>query len=521
MAQPDISYSASGLSMGTASETFKQLQKSLSPSAALRGIESNFRGHFQGTVADAFHERVDASSTHFYCTPCDSEWYEVDAHEDVENESPREHAYSEESNCERASVSGIQQRTVVADFTESAQDIQVDPFTKDLVICNRTTIPRTLIQSFDFISDKSLVTGFTYDIESGEIVEEDGEDDDEDDLVTEQYPGSTPRGSVFANTGLRSSTVSVSRRRSVAKVYSAKRAYIRLITTNWWYQQLMFTFTIVSLIVMGKNANVIFCACLLSEGYDSPMPLWPRRFVALGILFLECFQVGVFYKIALIEWRNKSKGDSKVGGTGDLIVSKRLKAKDKNAPFWALVVFHILEIDILVKDLVKYVHPFKDKQPYAAFKADGHRAFMIGFRDSHSFQASRMNRPASTLLSQALIEAVCLIFKLLSAFKLHSIPYGLMSLPGLFIIYMKIKECFLRAGHREVYWKHLRAAQLFGDPGDKRASERARLTHFVDSSWEQEHLNERPMLRLVVGGVFVAVSVCACGLWYAIHLFNR
>lgn len=276
----------------------------------------------------------------------------------------------------------------------------------------------------------------------------------------------------------------------------------------------MMTFIIASLIVMGKSGNFLFAVCIIEEGYDSPMPLWPRRFVALAILSLEAFQLVIFYKIALKEF------NSKANDSGDLIVSRKLNAKDRYAPFWALVIFHVLEIDILVRDVVKYCHPFKDKQPYAAFKADGHRAFLFGFRDVHSYYASHMPRPFSTLLAQILMEAICLVFKVFSAIKIMNVAYGLMSLPGLFIIFLKTRDVFKRLRHRERYWTQLYAAHHYGDDDDKRRSQNSKEQLFPNMSWDKPDLDEQPRVRLAMVALILAVAIIACGLWF-IHDTNK
>jgi len=454
-------------------------QQQTTGSAGNDGISKGFTTSFREQIQRG-QEALE--NPHFFCTPCDKEWCDSDnSDEDVEEDE----LY--------ASGEVRQRRTLAADFSENPHAV-VNPYTKDLVICSRTEVPEELLRSFPFITDGQLESGFTYNRHTGEIIDE----------------------------------LSSPSRTDVGSLPWSDQGYVRLITTNWWYNTLLIALAIASLNVMGKNANLIFCFCLLGEGYDSPIAVVPRRLVALSILVLEVFQVCVFCKMALREFRMK-KNKAK---SGDLIFNKNLAAKDRTGPFWALVLFHILEIDVLVKDIVKYAHPFKDKQPFAAFKADGHRCFMFGFRGIHHFHAAHMPRPYSALLTQILIEAILFIFKVLSAIATRNLSYFVMALPGLFIIYIKANDGFKRARHRKHMWQNLQEARLPGGddmqrsrtsdlPEEEvtRALVKTKVLHFRDVPWDQEELDERTPLVLKMAAMFIMLGVATGFLCHAIDKF--
>jgi len=125
-------------------------------------------------------------------------------------------------------------------------------------------------------------------------------------------------------------------------------------------------------------------------------PKRPMMFIVFTFIILR---IGAAILSAQLEW----KADDESGP--DIIRSTlvpgfdeernpqkfALRRDGKARAFVALVIFQLVGVPGVLRDLTNFLHPWKGLQPYAAFKADGARAFLLGFPSSALFRIE--NRP--------------------------------------------------------------------------------------------------------------------------------
>merc|ERR1712139_450707 len=68
-----------------------------------------------------------------------------------------------------------------------------------------------------------------------------------------------------------------------------------------------------------------------------------------------------------------------------------------------------------VKEIVRFLHPMKTKQPFAALKCDGHRCFVIGWPSRHAFSVSDNRGRERTLPPFIFCKMVLTLYRLFVA----------------------------------------------------------------------------------------------------------
>lgn len=309
---------------------------------------------------------------------------------------------------------GPRKRSLVHDFSAqwlSGGEDAVDPYTKDVVILNRQQIPVELIKGLAFSNPtkhNSLVCEFEYSKKKGEIFYDIAERDNlEED------------------------------------------GYARLITLNWWYQALFTVLVSTSLIILDLYSNAIFCFNLISRYEDLHVKKEVAYFFPVCYIFLEAWTVGHAYLVTTEEWESKGKG------TGDLIVDTHLNRLDAIHAFSAMAAFCFLGVDTLVRDMPVWLHPFKNVQPYSAFKCDGHRCYVIGFASEYMFRCDSMVRQHILQITQIGVRLILLLFKVSCALKTWDVTTILLCLPSVVLLYFRILKVKSIIRDRQKHWEWL------------------------------------------------------------------
>merc|ERR1712032_583412 len=122
-------------------------------------------------------------------------------------------------------------------------------------------------------------------------------------------------------------------------------------------------------------------------------------FLTLGLSVL------VAARTALWEWYVKAGPR-----VGDLITTT--STIDRLYVFLALVAFTFFDVEKQVRDIVIMLHPWKSVQPYAAFKCEGHRAYIVGYMDEYMFRLENRTGQWSVLPFNILTRTIIFALKL-------------------------------------------------------------------------------------------------------------
>lgn len=162
--------------------------------------------------------------------------------------------------------------------------------------------------------------------------------------------------------------------------------YARLLTINSWYNHLFTVMVLTVLMVMDLYTNFDLCMDLvLPAGADVLMKELQEIAGILSVPFVVGWSIMVGFQIifsvntALKDWKIKSNPR-----VGDIIT--HVGFFDRFYTFLAMIFFAFFDIDASVRDLPVRLHPWKSVQPFCAFKADGHRAYAIGYESEEMFR---------------------------------------------------------------------------------------------------------------------------------------
>lgn len=187
---------------------------------------------------------------------------------------------------------------------------------------------------------------------------------------------------------------------------SESNGYARLITLNAWWMDLAMVLMKVSASVLTLQSEIILVATLFineeTDGGTNDLK-WPFSLVWLTTLLIQCF---LTFRTASREWNIKASPR-----VGDIITNCCFW--DRTCAFVSCWMFHFFNVDGHVKDIVTILHPWKSVQPYAAFKQEGHRAFLIGYLDEFLFRVDNFSGRHNSLPLQLLTRSVMVAFKIL------------------------------------------------------------------------------------------------------------
>jgi hypothetical protein len=155
--------------------------------------------------------------------------------------------------------------------------------------------------------------------------------------------------------------------------------YARLVTLNSWYIRLSSTLFRVSFSVLDYYCNLqLFLSLFYDDKLQETIAGYAMPF-SVGFITMFLIQLVWSVKEARRKWQFNADPSK-----GDLIES--CSFIDQTLCYISLVIFIFFSVERSVQEVVTILHPWKSVQPYCAFKANGARAYMIGYDSSDMYQ---------------------------------------------------------------------------------------------------------------------------------------
>lgn len=279
--------------------------------------------------------------------------------------------------------------------------------------------------------------------------------------------------------------------------------YARLITLNSWWRDLARAVAHTTLQFGDLTSNVLFMADIFEEPSLEKYSTFNIVFTIAWLAIVLSWYI-VAHAEALKEWRMRTHPN-----IGD--ISKLPGIVDEWMSYNALVLFIFFGLDSMIRDIVTYLHPWKGIQPYAAFKNQGTRAFVVGFPDESHFKMENWSgqfiilpmRFAATVLSFGYK-----LFLVVVEWDINNPQYFLFATltTSLFSMIVIVRKwTFLRIARR-VWWKQKKKAKINEPRGPG-----------FDTGWRDRVFEYRHFS----GGLCACVGAI-CGLLMApiVHLFR-
>lgn len=283
-------------------------------------------------------------------------------------------------------------------------------WTQNCIVLDQQRLPDYIFTDFETLHNGKVVTEFAY-IKEG-YRRTDGS------FVTEsnKEPTDTP------------TIPDINYNLSIARDPAA--SYVRVITKNSYYRDLFTTMFRATMSLQSEYNNLTFISVILKRP-DLNSNSASRTFVMIFIsmfIVLECWRVRAAMNLAQREWdRDEKAGDLikqpervREGLEGDsireLFVSLRRNILTRFEVFSqskCMVFFVFLGVPKRVKDLPVMLHPWKAVQAFAAFKADGHRGYFLGYPNVALFRCED-----EAALLQMLLPTICMML-VMTALKVY------------------------------------------------------------------------------------------------------
>lgn len=220
-----------------------------------------------------------------------------------------------------------------------------------------------------------------------------------------------PAGSRNLVEGIRYDRNSGSVTTSTVDAPSNTQAYLRIMHLNNWYWQLFVAVVTAVWKVMELESNMMLSAALFSDP-DLIKALGSSRWAFIpSWIFLFLVSVYWAYCEACMEWITKTNP-----AKGDLI--SNCSRYSRLRTFLSMVAFEFFLIPKDVKDVVINLHPWKGVQDYSAFKAEGHRAFFVGYRSKTMHTVENFKSVWKNLPTQVLTKTLVFVFKVFFMYEL-------------------------------------------------------------------------------------------------------
>lgn len=269
--------------------------------------------------------------------------------------------------------------------------------------------------------------------------------------------------------------------------------YVRMITKSSYYIDL--SDELMKAIALGVTEYSHFSFYyMLAKNPQHDVYL---RFGFLGtLLTFLLFRCIVAVVAAHREWKaDKTAGPDFISESqwwspsGELVV-RHASFLHRTRVLGGSILFQFLGVRSLVKDLPIWLHPYKAVQPFAAFKADRARGYLLGFPDEFLF---RVEDKPGMLTMYALIAATTialtfakLFFYVLSDYssdisttRFKNLFFLAMNfLPGAFVTYSNFLGFWRLRMDRKRGYAWLKKKWQDGDAGQKKVMQKIKEKHF-------------------------------------------
>jgi len=265
--------------------------------------------------------------------------------------------------------------------------------------------------------------------------------------------------------------------------------YGRLVTLNWWYQQLCVSLLLATLSIASTFSNFVFCINLFTEtNIKVVVPFLTRCVYAVLFVIAELALLNKCRLEVNKEWRLKADPER----TGDLIISRGVNGMDQAAAWVALFFFKFVHLDAIVKDIIIWLHPWKNVQPYAAFKADGARCYMIGWASEYMYRCDNKQGQQELLSMQLFLVGIVCTFKINVIIESGCWAQFVLAVAPLVNFFVIMVKHWNLLSDRRRHWEWLRTQRQHSHAGQdlERVIVKQKSVHFTDIGWEGT-LNER------------------------------
>lgn len=255
--------------------------------------------------------------------------------------------------------------------------------------------------------------------------------------------------------------------------------YARLMTLNAWWRDLAKAIVQVTINVADLSSNILFLFERLSDS-NSENREWTLMFACAWTSAVAIWILCAIME-ASKEWKFKAHPN-----IGD--ITNIPGALDEWVSYGALVLFFFAGIETLTRDIVIFLHPWKGFQPYAAFKTQGTRAFVVGFQDYAAYK-TEINAGQIFILP---LRVVCTMMSL--TFKVYLILRELSVSGGSSDVYFLIatlSTSLLSTAHNTRKWYLLRLARLEFRVRKRAKQEEEQKEKVYDSSWRDRMFEHR------------------------------
>lgn len=186
---------------------------------------------------------------------------------------------------------------------------------------------------------------------------------------------------------------------------SRNLSYGQLLTLNSWHMTLLNAMLYVCSNMMDLQSNIMLCAVLYTDETLSEMFRTSKHVFTAVFAFILTLSILLAWREALTQFHIKSNPH-----VGNLV---------KNCHWWdslwhiaALGCFVFFDVEAQVSDVVMRLHPWNAVQPFAAFKCENVRAFVLGFSNRRMFDVENHPGQHTVMPLQLLTRTLVTIYKI-------------------------------------------------------------------------------------------------------------
>jgi len=217
-------------------------------------------------------------------------------------------------------------------------------------------------------------------------------------------------------------------------------AYARLVTKNWYWNALLWTIVKHGMVFATTEYSHFTFTSTLLRSLDDDVPYllrYPRHVITITWSVFVILRVMVATRTAHLEWLVDRETGPDIIREGHCLQKpehssfqedrhlpltwsdrkrgrvfvRRLRNLEQWRCFIALIIFHLIGVTGMIRDLPLMLHPWKGLQPYAAFKADGARMYLIGFPSASLYRIEKQPRHELRYLLTFVVTLLLTAFK--------------------------------------------------------------------------------------------------------------
>jgi len=200
-------------------------------------------------------------------------------------------------------------------------------------------------------------------------------------------------------------------------------------------------------------------------------------------------------------------------------VGPHLNSVDKATAWVAMFCFKFIHLDSIVKDIIIWLHPWKSVQPYGAFKADGHRCYLVGWASEYMFRCENKQGQEELLSHHLFLVGVICTFKVNVIIESASWSPLILAIPSVVNFFVIAFKQWALLNDRVKHWEWLcyqhRLHQDFVADENQKALEKQKSMHFPGVDWRSQLQERRMFIFRTSMALFIPVL-----LGIAMHIYD-